>query len=75
MSAAIRPPHSDESRRKRSEMLKGKVPVWMHTPEIKQRAGARRKGRVWITDGTASRTIMPEDELPDGWRFGRLYKR
>lgn len=32
-------------------------------------------GKMWITDGTSSRTISKGDEIPAGWRKGRVISR
>ena len=32
-------------------------------------------GKVWITDGVTSKYIKKEDDVPVGWRRGRVMKK
>jgi hypothetical protein len=32
-------------------------------------------GRVWITDGTDSRMIKPDESIPSGWRAGQTRRK
>jgi len=57
--------HSEETKRK----LKDKAGA--RSEEAKQKLREYRTGRRWITNGTESKTIGGEEQLPDGWRFGR----
>ncbi len=29
------------------------------------------RGKIYITDGTSEKLILPTDEMPDGWARGR----
>jgi len=34
----------------------------------------RTKGKVWITNGTVNKMIDPKQQLPEGFRFGKIQK-
>jgi hypothetical protein len=34
----------------------------------------RTKGKMWITNGTTNKMIEPSDQLPDGFRIGKVQK-
>jgi hypothetical protein len=59
--------HSDETKKKMSNSSKG------------ERNGMYGKsaisGKVWITDGVTSKYIKKEDDVPVGWRRGRVMKK
>lgn len=73
---------------KLSVIRKGKPGTFLgkqHTEEAKRKIGkanAKRMrgsgnsnyGKVWITNGTESKTILKEEVIPVGWKKGRVIK-
>ena len=79
--------HTDETRRKMSEVRTGKT----HSEETKRKIGEKHKGKkygletlqkmrencfrvdgwVWITNGYEETMVPPESKLPESWRIGR----
>lgn len=71
-----------------SKALKEKKP-WLgrkHTEESKQKMSQSSKGKkigpensqfgtCWITNGIDSKRIKKAEEIPDGWKLGRIMKR
>lgn len=79
--------HSDETRQKLSDLSLGnqKFLGRRHSDETKDkmRISALGKhdaeknsqfGTIWITNGSENRKINKIDEIPDGWRKGRVIK-
>lgn len=61
---------SAEARKKLSEAAKRRCA----SPEARRALSARASGRVWVTDGTTCRHVVPEEVhayLAKGWRRGR----
>ena len=56
--------HSDESKNKMRNSAVGK-----HTAEKNSQFGT-----MWITSGSENRKINKKDEIPDGWKKGRVMK-
>lgn len=54
--------HSDETKKKMSESSKGKG-----LKENNSQFGTR-----WITDGTKNKKIKKDEQIPDGWKLGRI---
>jgi hypothetical protein len=62
--------HSAESRRKRSEKLRGRIFSEDHLEKMRQNA-FRAEGYFWITDGVREKWVEPETLIPEGWCRGR----
>jgi len=60
--------HSEETKQKISEAKRGKKLSEDH----KQKMSESRLGKQWITNGIDNRMINQEEELPIGWRYGRM---
>lgn len=58
---------SEESKEKRRLSLLGH-PV---SEEVREKLSQFRSGTIWITDGTQSKQIKPEEGIPEGWKRGR----
>lgn len=63
-------PRSEEVKRKISEAKKG-LP---RSQETKKKLSEATKGRTWVNDGIISLMVYP-DEIPSGFRLGRIYRR
>ena len=73
--------HTEEQKRKWSENRKGKQtgednPFYRktHTQASLIKMSAANKGCRWITNGIVDKKIFMNDEMPDGFRYGRSAK-
>lgn len=46
-----------------------------HTEEIKEYCKEKSIGRVWINNGEISKMMYITEDLPKGWKRGRLIKQ
>ena len=79
--------HSDESKKKISEKIKGDVCYNNGIINLKLKEGQKppdgfvlgmiqhHKPKMWITDGEQNRLHHPEVEIPEGWRKGRYIEK
>ena len=71
-------PHTTESRQKMVDASKNYIATkdqsWRRLAALGSNFSLGGTGRVWITDGTLNRRIKDTEVLPDGWRFGRIFK-
>lgn len=42
-----------------------------HTQETRQHLSKKKKGRVWVTNGTDDKMVFPDD-IPAGYKRGRV---
>jgi general stress protein YciG len=45
-----------------------------HLKRIAQLPNTRSKGKIWITNGTQNKMINPTDNMPEGFRKGKVQK-
>ena len=67
---------SEETRKKMSDRMKKNPPLRKgakHTPETIQKLSEAIKGRIWVTNGIDSKFVFA-DEIPDGYKKGRIMK-
>lgn len=63
----------------RAKVSEAVAKLW-RDPEYRASQVAKRlenpsgRGKIWITDGTRSRRILPNDPIPMGWRRGKTYR-
>ena len=57
------------------DVFKKQAEVNWSNPDMVAKMTRNRKGRKWITNGSESRTILPSETIPDGWRLGRIMER
>jgi hypothetical protein len=49
--------------------------IWSD-PEFREaQLSKRRKGLIWINNGTIEKKIEPDSQLPSDFKFGRLYRK
>lgn len=61
-------PFSDEHKRKISDSKKGK----QLSDKCKAKISEFKKGKVWINDGVHSKLVDPSNQIPEGFKLGRI---
>lgn len=73
--------HSDEAKAKQSAAKKGKplsdehkskLIGKKHSPQTIEKMKRQRENTKWITDGVVNKKIHLHDEIPEGWRRGKV---
>jgi hypothetical protein len=76
-------PRSEESNKKQSDSMKGK-PAWNKNLTGEQYKSKYKNGGLkppnmtgykWINNGIKQTKLAPNNEIPEGWSFGRLDNR
>lgn len=76
--------HSEETKAKQRQHMIGNT-IWLgkkHTTETKAKMSAADRskeknsqfGTKWITDGKKNSKLRQDNEMPVGWKFGRIMK-